>query len=102
MRRPSPRAFATVRRCAGTPNGWHGSRGGRQRVYTSEPVAAERATSTAMIADLFAWYLASPDRLPGTYREQERRAPVHRLICDYIAGMTDGYLRRTWEQARRA
>ena len=74
----------------------------RERVYTSEPVAAERATSTAMIADLFAWYLASPDRLPGTYREQERRAPVHRLICDYIAGMTDGYLRRTWEQARRA
>lgn len=74
----------------------------RERVYTSKPVAAERVTSTAMIAGLFAWYLDSPERLPETYREQAGRVPVHRLICDYIAGMTDGYLRRTWEQAQRA
>jgi len=70
-----------------------------ERVYTSEPVAAERAKSTAMIADLFAWYMEKPERLPGPYREQARPAPLHRLVCDYIAGMTDGFLRRTWEQA---
>ncbi len=70
-----------------------------ERVYTSEPVAAERAKSTSMIADLFAWYMEKPERLPESYREQAQPAPAHRLVCDYIAGMTDGFLRRMWEQA---
>ncbi len=70
----------------------------REKVYFSERVAAERAQSAAMISDLFRSYMDSPDRLPGFYREQGRAEPLHRVVCDYIAGMTDGFLRRTWEQ----
>ncbi len=72
----------------------------RARVYFSAAVAAERARSVAMIRDLFAWYLDSPDRLPPAYWEQVQGEPLHRAVCDYIAGMTDGFLQRTWEQAR--
>jgi dGTPase len=64
----------------------------RSRVYYSEALAAERSRSTQMIAALFDFFMANADRLPDGYRDDE--TPVHRTVCDYIAGMTDGYFRR--------
>ncbi len=69
-----------------------------RRVYASEPVREERQRSTTAIAALFEFFLAHPDRLPDSYREQTAGQPPHRVVCDYIAGMTDGFLRRTWER----
>jgi len=68
------------------------------RVYSSEALAAGREQSTAMIAMLFAFFLAEPERLPEAYREQSREEAPHRVVCDYIAGMTDGFFYRTYEQ----
>jgi len=65
------------------------------RVYCSKPVQLERRRSAALIAALFEHYLADPARLPEPYCRQAENQPAHRIICDYIAGMTDGYLRRT-------
>ena len=70
----------------------------RKHVYESAQLAQERATSTARIADLFAHFLAKPQDLPPSYREAMRQQPAHRVVCDYIAGMTDGFLNRTWSQ----
>jgi dGTP triphosphohydrolase len=28
-------------------------------------------------------------------------SPVHRVVCDYIAGMTDGYFERCYQQMGR-
>src|SRR5882672_4769680 len=67
-------------------------------VYSSEALATERRRSTAMIAKLFQFLVESPERLPDHYREQSAGQPVHRVVCDYIAGMTDGFLHRTYEQ----
>jgi dGTPase len=64
-------------------------------VYCSEPVRRERVRSSALIAALFEYYLAAPERLPEPYRRQAEIEPPHRIVCDYIAGMTDGFLRRT-------
>lgn len=69
-----------------------------QRVYSSEEVAQERRRSTAMIASLFQFFLVHPDRLPESYQEQAASQPLFRIVCDYIAGMTDGFLRRTFEK----
>ena len=52
-----------------------------------------------MIADLFQFFLNHPDRLPDAYREESGGQPPHRAVCDYIAGMTDGFLRRAHEMA---
>ncbi len=68
-----------------------------ERVYFSPPVVEERQRSTAMVGALFEAYLAHPDRLPEAYRERAEAEPPHRVVCDYIAGMTDGYLRRAYE-----
>jgi dGTPase len=64
-------------------------------VYSSEALASARRRSTAMIAELFQFFVECPERLPEHYREQ---GPVHRVVCDYIAGMTDGFFYRTHEQ----
>jgi dGTPase len=69
-----------------------------ERVYASPALGEDRNRSTAMIADLFQFFLDHPDRLPQAYRESAAAEPPHRLVCDYIAGMTDAFFRRTYEQ----
>jgi dGTPase len=66
------------------------------RVYTSPALAEDRRRSVAMIAEQFAWFLDDPCRLPEAYREEARHEPPHRVICGYIAGMTDSYFRRIY------
>jgi len=70
----------------------------RQSVYYSPLLAEERDRSAAMIAELFEHFVRHPDRLPESYRDQTAGEPVHRVVCDYMAGMTDGFFRRTYEQ----
>ena len=44
------------------------------------------------IAELFGLYLKKPAQLPNTTRQRiERGEDPHRVVCDYIAGMTDRY-----------
>ena len=70
----------------------------RAHVYNSEMVIAERSSSTAKIARLFEYLLDRPDVLPAGYLEDAADLPRHRVVCDYIAGMTDGFLERTYGQ----
>jgi len=72
----------------------------RGRVYFTQELMAERARSAAMMAELFDWFLSDPGRLPEAYREGLGSEPPHRLVCDYIAGMTDRFFRRTYHQTR--
>jgi dGTPase len=47
---------------------------------------------------LFEFYMSHPDRLPENYAEASASAPLHRVVCDYIAGMTDGFFLRCYQQ----
>jgi dGTPase len=69
-----------------------------QAVYFSDPMVEERRRSAAMIAELFEYYVAHPDKLPDSYVESLGNSPVHRVVCDYIAGMTDGFFLRCYQQ----
>jgi len=69
-----------------------------QRVYSSPALCAERSRAAGMIAELFDFFLAHPDRLPAPHAELIPATPAYRVICDYIAGMTDAFFRRTYEQ----
>src|SRR5579885_3090197 len=68
-------------------------------VYSSPVLNEERGRSTAMIAELFAFFLEDPGRLPPPYNEWARQQPPHRVVCDYIAGMTDAFFLRTYQSA---
>ena len=67
-------------------------------LYYSEPMAGERRRSATQIAELFEFWVAHPDKLPANYVESLAHSPLHRVVCDYIAGMTDGYFLRCYQQ----
>jgi dGTPase len=68
------------------------------QVYDSALLCEDRSQSMAMIGELFQWFLDHPDRLPEPYHQTALAEPAHRVVCDYIAGMTDGFFRRVYEQ----
>lgn len=68
------------------------------RVYSSTALNEDRKCSTAMIAELFRAFLEHPERMPEAYGLRSESEPPHRVVCDYIAGMTDVFFRRTYEQ----
>ena len=41
--------------------------------------------------ELFDVYISRPQTLPPPYREKVEGEDPYRVICDYIAGMTDRY-----------
>jgi dGTPase len=66
-----------------------------ERVYSTPRLVAERHIACDGIARLFAFFLQHQEKLPDTHRERLETHPLHRVVCDYIAGMTDGFFRRT-------
>jgi len=44
-----------------------------------------------ILRDLFLSYVAEPLQLPPHYQERIPRDGMHRVVCDYIAGMTDRF-----------
>jgi dGTPase len=69
-----------------------------EKVYASPALRGDRQQSMAMTGELFQFFLAEPARLPEPYCRQALEEPAHRVVCDYIAGMTDAFFRRTYEQ----
>ena len=55
-------------------------------------------TLASMIRELFEHLVMHPESLPDDYRELSNGEPAHRTVCDYIAGMTDGFFHRTYDQ----
>jgi dGTPase len=68
------------------------------RIYLSDALGADRQLSMSRISELFRFFLAYPERLPQPYAQQALDEPAHRVVCDYIAGMTDAFFCRTYEQ----
>jgi dGTPase len=69
-----------------------------QNVYFSSALRPEKEQAEQVISDLFKFFLQFPDELPPSYQEKTRHEPLYRIVCDYIAGMTDSYIT---EQHRR-
>jgi len=65
------------------------------RVYSAPPLLEERRVACAGIAALFGYLMRHPEELPEAYRERSQDLTPQRMVCDYIAGMTDGFFRRT-------
>lgn len=68
----------------------------RQKVYHSPALKEERERNVGMISALFEYYAADPSRLPEPYGQQAAERQPHNVICEYIAGMTDGYCGRVY------
>ena len=44
------------------------------------------------------WAFARPRSLPASYHAKTQQEPLYRIVCDYIAGMTDTYLIQQYEK----
>ncbi len=65
------------------------------RVYSYAQLVEERSAAVERMAELFNFLLERPECVSPGYRERLNEEPAHRVVCDYIAGMTDAYLMRT-------
>lgn len=61
------------------------------RVYRNAEVVQSDAEGRRMIRDLFEAYSNKPALMPSRFVQRIAEQGRHRVICDYIAGMTDSY-----------
>jgi dGTPase len=66
----------------------------RANVYESSALAHAKQDSVGRIEALFRLFMEHPEYMPEAYREESAGEPLHRQVCDYIAGMTDGFFLR--------
>ncbi len=62
-----------------------------ERVYRNPVAKGEESKARDILKRLFEYYMANPDRLPPDFRPQLDFDGMERVVCDYIAGMTDKY-----------
>jgi dGTPase len=66
-------------------------------VYTSPAIGREAERAGRVVTELFAWFSGRPADLPLEYQDDPRGEGPERRIADYIAGMTDSYAIRRFE-----
>ena len=64
------------------------------RLYSQPTIVEDRDRSVAALDALFSFFLDDPKRMPPQYAELALQQPPCRVVCDYIAGMTDHFLLR--------
>jgi dGTPase len=64
-------------------------------VYSSDELDADRKSSGLRLTRMFEFLMEHPEKVPGG---TEGLKPLHRAVCDYIAGMTDRYFFRIYEE----
>ena len=65
-----------------------------KRAYAGAHLVGERKAALAKVRTLFEFLIEHPERVSAGYREHLEDTPAHRVVCDYLAGMTDAYLSR--------
>jgi dGTPase len=63
-----------------------------QNLYNSDDLGFEKHSAERIIGELFAFWMEHPEKLPFSYREKSEQEPLVRVVCDYIAGMTDNFI----------
>jgi len=63
-------------------------------VYLHGENVAHDREAKRILGELFAAYVADEGRLPERYRRRVAADGLHRVVCDYISGMTDRYCRQ--------
>ncbi len=62
-------------------------------VYTNPVAKGQESKAEQMVKELYQYYMEHVELLPKEYRVmiEEKNEAVERVVCDYVAGMTDRY-----------
>jgi dGTPase len=69
-----------------------------KNLYFSATLNPEKNDAERVTSELFKFWMAKPERLPSNYQEKATQEPLPRVVCDYIAGMTDNYIYEQYEK----
>jgi dGTPase len=69
-----------------------------ENLYFSPALEGEKEDAERVIGELFAHWMEEPDDLPRNYRDKSAHEAPPRVICDYIAGMTDPFIYQQYEK----
>ena len=62
-----------------------------ERVYKNPVAKGEESKARRILQELYTYYIAHPEALPQDFQPQLTFEGLPRVVCDYIAGMTDKY-----------
>jgi dGTPase len=63
-----------------------------EKLYYSPTLKPQKDDAQQIVTELFDHWLSHPGELPRSYQEMAGISSLPRTICDYIAGMTDGFI----------
>ncbi len=71
-----------------------------ENLYFSPALADEKDDAERVVGELFAFWMEHPQALPHNYQTKAKEAneSLPRVICDYIAGMTDNFIFEQYEK----
>ena len=69
-----------------------------RNLYYSPALQPEKEDAERVITELFDLWMKQPEKLPASYQEKAESEPLARVVCDYIAGMTDTYIYEQYEK----
>jgi len=69
-----------------------------ENLYYSPSLAGEKDDAERIVSDLFAFWMKTPSALPHFYQEKAEQESLPRVVCDYIAGMTDHFIIEQYER----
>jgi dGTPase len=72
------------------------------KVYAYPQLVEVRAAAVKRVGELFEYLVENPEHVSSGYRECLNHTPPHRVVCDYMAGMTDSYFLRTYNALLKA
>lgn len=62
-----------------------------ENVYKNPIAKGEENKAEELLGRLYEYFIKNPDRMPAEQKKWLERDEVSRVVCDYIAGMTDRY-----------
>ena len=65
-----------------------------KHLYAHTNLVHDREIAVRKLAELFQFLLGHPEHVSAGYRERLKEEPLERMVCDYIAGMTDAYFHK--------
>ncbi|HKW19526.1 MAG TPA: deoxyguanosinetriphosphate triphosphohydrolase [Terriglobales bacterium] len=69
-----------------------------RNLYYCSTLQPEKEDAERIITELFDLWMKHPGKLPASYHEKAESEPLARVVCDYIAGMTDTYIYEQYEK----
>jgi dGTPase len=69
-----------------------------ENLYYSPSLAEEKNDAERIVSALFDFWMENPSKLPRQYEEKAGEDSLPRVVCDYIAGMTDHFIIQQYDR----